>query len=104
MSEIFSKLIFIVTMMFCGVALLFSAGWLDLIYHRDAFGGYFFAHLFAPIFCGSIFLLGILPSGIMFFRTRRARDYWSLWLSAYAFGIVVVETIALQFIPLKAQC
>ena len=56
--------------------------------------------LFAGTVNVGVLILVVIPSNILYFRTREPRDLTSLFLSGSAFMIVLVETVLVWMIPL----
>ena len=52
-----------------------------------------------PVAAGTL-LLGVVPSAILYFRTRRHRDWVSLWISVGALAALLAEWLAVFLIVL----
>jgi hypothetical protein len=50
-----------------------------------------------------ILLLGVIPSGVRYYRKRERRDLTSLWLAGTAFVILLTEMILLEIIPMRGE-
>jgi hypothetical protein len=61
-----------------------------------------FTVLASPVNIG-VLLLAVIPSRILYLRTRHRRDLMSLLLSGCSFVIVLVETVLVWFIKLHGE-
>ena len=99
MTNPFSKVLFGLSWVALGLALLVGLFWLTIVIDHDGRGSLGFRYLFAPVFGGGFLLLAIC-SGALFFRQRQQRDLCSLILSGISSLSVLGEAVALYFVPL----
>jgi len=76
------------------VALLVAGLWLGIVLTRDGAAGFLFL-LIAPFLSGGSLLLGVIPSGLLYFRKRQRRDWLSLCLSGGSCLSMVGEWVIL---------
>ena len=87
-----------VAMVFAAFA---TAWWVQYVFFVDY--NFLFDVIFtlftSPVNIG-VFVLAVIPSSILYFRTRQRRDFVSLLLSGCSFVIVLVETVLVWLMPL----
>jgi hypothetical protein len=76
------------------LAVLAAALWLGVVLARDGAVGFLFL-LIAPFLSGGSLLLGVIPSGVLYFQKRQRRDWLSLWLSGSSCLSVAGEWVVL---------
>jgi hypothetical protein len=59
--------------------------------------------MMASLFCGGTLLLGVIPSSVLWVKSRQRRDWISLLLAGCSFLIVLAEAIWLNGIPQRGE-
>jgi hypothetical protein len=60
-----------------------------------------FSFFVAPALVGGSLLLGVIPSGILYYRGRQRIDLLSLWMSSTAGLAVAVEAVVIHQFPMS---
>jgi hypothetical protein len=100
MKEILSKIVFGLSCLAVALLPLATLIWFSAFIDHDGRGAFGFLHLVTFMLGGGSLLLAVIAGSILVLRGRARRDSWSLFLSGASFLIVLVETVALSFVPL----
>lgn len=84
-----------------GITLWATGFWIRIARTQDGFAGLAFLLVTAPWLAGALVLLGLLPSGYLYYKTKSRLNLWSLGMTGGSFLALLVETGALFFIPLR---
>lgn len=97
----YSKAVFALSWFAVVFALFATAWWVWYVFFVDY--NFLFDVVFtlftSPVNLGVLFL-ALIPSSILYIRTRERRDLISLLLSGCSFVVVLVETVLVWIIPL----
>lgn len=67
----------------------------DLTRGSEGWGTMVFTHFIVPFLGGGTALFCVIPSTILYFRSRQRGDLVTLWISSASVGIILVEWILL---------
>jgi hypothetical protein len=98
--SVFSAIVLVLVCLAVALTLVASLGWFSIAVDHELRGGVMFRSEMGPLLSGVLLLLAVV-SGLFYLWRRRRRDLWSLVLSSAALLLVLGETIALFYIPLR---
>jgi hypothetical protein len=84
-------------------AIVATVCWISIVADGNyCWSAFAFAMSATPVNLG-VLLLGVIPSSILYFRTRQRSDLTTLLLAGCSFVIVLVETVSLWIIPMRGE-
>jgi len=100
MTESFSKFVYGVCCLAVALTVTATWFWIGIVREQDGLHGMAFAFGVVPFLGGGSLLCGVMPSSILFLRSRQRRDLWSLLMSSGSFLAIAGEMAVLCVIPL----
>jgi hypothetical protein len=97
------KFVLCVSWLAAALAVLLTVVWVGIVADGNyCWSAFAFTMSVVPL-SGGILLLGVIPSGILYFRKGQRRDRMSLLLAGCSFIVVIVEITSLWIIPMRGE-
>ena len=98
-----SKLLHCASWLDAVLAAVITVYWIGIVHDGNYCWAAFAFCMMASMFCGGTLLLGVIPSSVLWVKSKQRRDWISLLLTGCSFVIVLVEAIWLNVIPQRGE-
>lgn len=98
-----SKMVHAASWLAAVLAVLAAAFWISIVANGNyCWSAFAFQMAAASLSIGTL-LLGVIPSGVLYYRNRQDRDWRSLLLGGCSLVTVLLLAVSLQIIPQRGE-